>query len=142
MKRNIYRFIVKNYGEEESIKMNGKLLFINGPFEKSLKLFSFPKWKFRKKKYAKNIEKYRITCIDWLEYSLQNILFYLLLKNIAKYDCLIFELAGFDFLTIEKIKQVLLQLEPHIDGRLILIVVEKESVDENGILAGFPIYNG
>jgi hypothetical protein len=140
--RNIYRFIVNNYGEEETIKVNGEIVFINSPFKRSLKIFSFPKWRFRKKKYAKKLKQYNVTCIDWIDYSLENILFYLLLKSIEKYDCICFGFAGFDYSTIEKTKRFLLELEPHIDGKLVLIVVEKVSVDEKGIISGFPIYNG
>lgn len=139
--RSIYRFIVKTYGEEESIKNKGEMLFINCPFKESLKIFSYPKWRFRKRKFAKLIEKYNIICLDWLEYSLSNVLYYLLLKNIEKNDSLCFELAGLDIATIIKTKQVLLELEPSLKGSMIFIVVEKDSFEENNILSEFAIYN-
>ncbi|RFS18681.1 hypothetical protein DVR12_26920 [Chitinophaga silvatica] len=138
--RNIYRLVVSTYGEAESIKVNGKLAFINCPFKRSLKIYSYPKWKFRKGKFAKVLNKYNITCIGWLEYSLPNILFNLLLRNLEKADCICFGFAGLDYSTIEKAKRLLLQLEPSINDKLILILVEEKSIDEKGLLAGFPIY--
>jgi hypothetical protein len=138
---SIYRFIVKHLGEEETIKVNGKILFINCPFKKSLKAFSFPTWKFSKKKYAKKLEQYNITCIDWLEYSVQNILYYLLLDNLEKYDCFCFEFAGFEPSTLIKTKQFLLELKPHLDNKIILIVVEKHAIEDNDVFSEFPVYN-
>lgn len=139
--KNIYRLIVSNYGEEESMEVNGKILFINCPFKNSLKIFSFPRWRFRKRKYLSLIRTYKITCVDWLEYSLQNVFFYLFLKNIEKYDTLCFELAGFDFSTVSKAKQFLLELAPQIGDKKVLIVVKKDSFEENNILLEFPICN-
>ena len=62
------------------------------------------------------------------------------MKEMEKFDCVCFGFAGFDYLGIEKAKQFLLELEPSVYGKLILIVVEEKSIEEEGILTEFPIY--
>ncbi len=138
--KKIYRYLVNSYGEEEAVKINGKLLFINCPFKKSLKISSLPIRKFKKEIYARNLDRYQITCVNYLDYNLENIFFYILLNNIEKYDCFCFETAGFDFTTIDKTKQFLVQLVEHLNSKMVLIVVKEDSVEDNEILSEFPIY--
>lgn len=137
---HLYRLIVNNLGEEEKIKINGRVIYINCPFRKSRKIFSFGKWRFRKRTFIKKINQYNITCVDWFEYSTQNILYYLLLNNLNKYDGACFELAGFSPSTAVHIKQFLLELKPHLDNKIVIVVVEKNSMDDD-IFSEFPIYN-
>jgi len=131
---------VKNYGEEETVKTKGKTLFINGPFKKSLKIYSLPLRKFKKKTYARNLDRYDITCVNYPDYSLENVLFYTLLDNLEKYDCLCFGMAGFSFSNIISTKQFLVQLEKHLYNKTVLIVVKEDETEENDILSEFPIY--
>lgn len=137
----LYRYKVADYGQEKALSGIDKILFINCPFSESYKVYSFPEKKFKKDVFERNLNKYQVKCVVYPGYSLLNVLIYVVLENLEAYHCICIEMAGFALDDVMKFKRFLLELQEHLSGKEILIVVKNDDPDMDEILLSFPVYH-
>lgn len=138
----IYNYTVDKYGEEEKFLYAnlGKTAFINCIFVKNNIDIPFPKWRFSKQKYIKELLRFGITTVKFPDYSLINTLFYRILSNIENYDCICLGMLGFANDDLFKIKEFLEQIQKNLDSKIIILVFKNGSFEESDIFSEFPFY--